>query len=155
MLAEGRYYDLHPLDMPFSSKCLGFVQRKTPKLPSINEEFFFIDRSKSSMWQRLCLVISRKPIHEQLFNLQPGTTTEWLPPKPGFFKINITGVLGSHRQCSVGICLRDSKGETLLAYCFKGRLARGYSRRATHGANQGARTGKGVWCEKSIGRRLD
>ena len=25
----------------------------------------------------------------------------------------------------MGICLRDSKGETLLAYCFKGRLARG------------------------------
>ena len=44
---------------------------------------------------------------------------------PGFFKINITGVLSSHRQCSVGICLRDSKGETLLTYCFKGRLARG------------------------------
>uniref|UniRef100_A0A7N2L2R8 Disease resistance R13L4/SHOC-2-like LRR domain-containing protein n=1 Tax=Quercus lobata TaxID=97700 RepID=A0A7N2L2R8_QUELO len=56
---------------------------------------------------------------------KPRTTTEWLPPKPGFFKINIAGVLSSHRQCSVGICLQDSKEETLLAYCFKGRLARG------------------------------
>ena len=53
------------------------------------------------------------------------------PPQSGFHlsrvssEINIAGVLSSHRQCSVGICLRDAKGETLLAYCFKGRLARG------------------------------
>ena len=50
---------------------------KLQKLPSINEEDFFIDRSKSSMWQRLCLVISRKPIHEQLFCSQE-------PPQCGF-----------------------------------------------------------------------
>lgn len=67
MPAEGRDYDLHPLDMPFSSKCWALSKGKLQKLPSINEEDFFIDRSKSSMWQRLCLVISRKPIHEQLF----------------------------------------------------------------------------------------
>ena len=76
--------------------------------------------SPSQVWQMAKNLIEEFNEAESLdlFTPRPSQLYSWSPPPPGVFKINVDGSSSDLEELSsIGVIIRDSKGQTVVAFC--------------------------------------
>ena len=76
--------------------------------------------SPSQVWQmaRSSIEDFSDATHTTLSTSRPPISCCWLPPPPGVFKINVDGASSNLEGISsIGVIIRDCKGETVVALC--------------------------------------